>query len=52
MILNKLDKIPEERRIDLQHMLAENENSYAISAGTGSGVDLLVEKILDLGKQR
>ena len=33
-------------------MLAENENSYAISAGTGDGVELLVEKIVELGRLR
>ena len=52
LVFNKLDRIPEERRIDLQHMLAENENSYAISAGTGDGVELLVEKIVELGRLR
>lgn len=52
LVFNKLDRIPEERRIDLQHMLAENENSYAISAGTGDGVELLVEKIVKLGRLR
>ncbi len=52
LVFNKLDRIPEERRIDLQHMLAENEHSFAISAGTGEGVDLLVEKIVELGRLR
>ncbi len=52
LIFNKLDRLQDERRIDLQHLLAENENSFAISAETGSGVDLLVEKIVELGQQR
>ena len=52
LVFNKLDRIPEERKIDLQHLLAEYENSFAISAGTGAGVDLLVEKIVELGQQR
>ena len=52
LVFNKLDRIPEERKIDLQHLLAEHENSFAISAGTGVGVDLLIEKIVELGQQR
>ena len=52
LVFNKLDRIPEERKIDLQHLLAEHENSFAISAGTGAGVDLLIEKIVELGQQR
>ena len=52
LVFNKLDRIPEERKIDLQHLLAEHENSFAISAGTGAGVDLLVEKFIELGQQR
>ena len=28
MIFNKLDRVPDERRIDLQHLLTEQEDSF------------------------
>ncbi|MGE4618476.1 MAG: GTPase HflX [Planctomycetota bacterium] len=52
MIFNKLDQVPDERRIDLQHLLAEREDSYVISATEGTGLDLVIERILEIAQLR
>ena len=38
LVFNKSDRIPDERRIDLQYLLAENDDSFIISASEEMGI--------------
>ncbi|MCA8960653.1 MAG: GTPase HflX, partial [Planctomycetes bacterium] len=40
-IFNKVDRVGDERRIDVQHLLARHDESIAVSAIEGHGVDRL-----------
>jgi len=52
MIFNKLDRVPDERRIDLQHLLTEQEDSFVISATEGTGIERIIERILEITQER
>ena len=52
VLFNKMDQVGDDQRIDLQHLLAEQEDSFAISATEGTGIDLVVEKILEIARER
>ncbi|MEC9475741.1 MAG: GTPase HflX [Planctomycetota bacterium] len=52
MVFNKLDQVPDEQRIDLQHLLAAHDDSYTVSAAEGTGIDLLIESIIEIAEQR
>lgn len=45
LILNKVDQLPANREIDLQHLAAEHEGSFIVSAVRGDGIDELVQHI-------
>lgn len=52
VVFNKLDRVREDQRIDLQHLLAEQEDSFVVSATEGTGIDLVVERVLEITHER
>ncbi|MCI0651869.1 MAG: GTPase HflX [Planctomycetes bacterium] len=47
LLFNKIDLLPEDRRIDLKYLLEHNSESLAVSAVTGAGIDELVTRVLE-----
>ncbi|MFN0060728.1 MAG: GTPase HflX [Planctomycetota bacterium] len=52
LIFNKIDQMPEEQRIDIQHLLDEQPNSFAVSAVTGQGMEPLINEVRRRASQR
>jgi len=52
VLFNKLDRVKDDQRIEIQHLLTEQENSFVISATVGTGVDQVVNQVLEIARQR
>lgn len=52
MIFNKVDQVGDEQLIDLQHLLAEHGDSFAVSAADGTGMEKVIEHILGIAQLR
>ncbi len=46
LVFNKLDLVGDDRRIDVQHLLARHEESIVVSAVDGSGIERLEQLVL------
>ncbi|MGE4601656.1 MAG: GTPase HflX [Planctomycetota bacterium] len=52
MIFNKLDQVGDEQMIDLQHLLGKWVGSFAVSATEGTGLEKVIERILEIARLR
>ncbi|MEM7261789.1 MAG: GTPase HflX, partial [Planctomycetota bacterium] len=46
LVFNKLDQVGEDRRIDVQHLLARHEESLVVSAVEGTGLEKIERLVL------